>query len=190
MAEAIPPTRKFGCGFLPPKIVWTRITGRQFVGRMTPVSVREDPELPGLDEAADPVLDLREVGGRVVGPGGDRTCDLRRARGIGGQRAHHVHPIQRVQVIEVDHVVLDELHPQDQVPDRVGVGRNANVQGVFHRPQRGDRVDDCAHATDALGEGPRIPRVAAFHDDLDPSELGRGRPGVGDTSFLGLDLDP
>ena len=37
--------------------------------------------------------------------------------------------------------------------------------------QRGDRVHHRAHAADALGERPRVARIASLHDDLDAAKL-------------------
>ena len=77
---AMPPTRKLGCGFLPPKTVWILIElalpverlevvrdrhqvgfGRQLVGRVAPVAVGEGAELAALDECLEPLLHVREV---------------------------------------------------------------------------------------------------------------------------------
>jgi hypothetical protein len=43
--------------------------GRQLLGRMNPVAVGKDPELPAIDEALELRLDVLEVPGRGVGPG-------------------------------------------------------------------------------------------------------------------------
>ena len=104
--------------------------------------------------------------------------------------AHHVHPVQGVQVVEVDDVVLNELHAVDQVPDQIRVGRDGDVQGILHGAAGGHGVHDGTNAADPLGKGPGVARVAPLHDDLDPAELGRMGPGVGDTTALRLRLDP
>ena len=80
---------------------------------------------------------------------------------VGLQRGHHIHPVQRVQVIEVHHMVVHVLLRDHQVADQVGRVGNLDFQGVFDGADRGERVDSGADATGALGEGPGLARVAA-----------------------------
>ena len=66
----------------------------------------------------------------VVGKGGGLL-------GIGFKRVHHIHKIQRVQLIEVGDMVLLELGPVQQVPYDAGVFGNGDTDGVFHGPHGG-----------------------------------------------------
>ncbi len=93
-------------------------------------------------------------------------------------------------MVEVNHVVLYELHPLQEVADHVGGGGNPDVQRVLHCPHRRQRVHHRAHAADALREGPRVSRIATLQDDLEASELGAGRMGVDNALIVLLHLDP
>ena len=86
-------------------------------------------------------------------------------------------------------MVVDELHAVNQVPDQIGIGRNLDSQGILDRAARGHRVYHGTDAANALGEGPGIPGIAAFHDQLDSPELRRGGPGFNDPAIIGLHLD-
>ena len=99
-----------------------------------------------------------------------------------------------MQVIEVDHVVLHGLHAVHEIPDRVGVRRDADAERVLDGAARCHRVHHRADAADALGKSPGVARIAALHDELDATELRRGRPGGGDAPVLvsvqGCDYPP
>ena len=83
--------------------------GRQSVGRVAPVRVGKRSELPALDESLDPVADAREVLRARQRPVRDRFGERRGLRWIGRQRRDDVHPVERVQVVEVDDVILHAL---------------------------------------------------------------------------------
>ena len=163
--------------------------GRQFVRRVSPVAVGENAELSRADEFLEPLLHGAHLGLAVVRPRRNRLRDARGARGIRLERARHVHPIERVQVVEVDHVILNELHPVNQVANRVRVGRNLDVERVLDRPAARDRVHDGAHAANALRERPCVARIAALHDRFDAAELRGRRPRLCDLAVLGLRFD-
>src|ERR1017187_3146770 len=91
--------------------------------------------------------------------------------------------------VEVDDVVLDTLRPDDQVPEEAGVRGRNGTHGVFHRPDGGDGVHGRADAANALGEGPRVARIAALEDQLDSPEHRGGGPGVLDESPVHLGFD-
>ena len=83
--------------------------GRQLVGRVAPVGVGEGPELAAIDELLRRSLHAGEVLRARQRPVGDRLGERRRLRRIGRQRRHDVDPVERVQVVEVDDVVLHAL---------------------------------------------------------------------------------
>ena len=60
---------------------------------------------------------------------------------------------------------------------------------VLHRPHRRDRVHRRADAAEALGEEPRVARVAPLQDVLDPAEHLARRPGVLHAAAVHLDVD-
>ena len=106
----------------------------QAVRRMAPVRVGKRPELAAVDEAFDAIADASEVLRARERPIGDRLGKRRRLRRVCRQRRHDIDPVERVQVIEVDDVVLHALRADDQIAQQPRVGRRC----------RPDRVLDCA----------------------------------------------
>ncbi len=104
--------------------------------------------------------------------------------GIGLERVDDVHPVQRVQVIEVDHVILHVLRGEHDVADQLRRGRNGDAQRVLNRAHAGQRVHRGAHAADALGDGPGIARIAADEDLLQAAHHGAGAECVGDDAVF------
>ncbi len=70
-----------------------------------------------------------------------------------------------------------ELH---HVADDVGVVRNLDAQGVFHRLHGGHGVSAGADAADAFHKSPGVAGVAPFQDDFDAAEDGSAGHRVGD----------
>ena len=99
---------------------------------------------------------------------------------VGLERGHHVHPVQRVQVVEVHQVIVHIQVQLHQVADGVGVLGNLDRQRIFHRAHRSQRVRAGTHAADTLGEGPRIARIAAFQDHFQAAPHGAGGHRVAD----------
>ena len=58
--------------------------------------------------------------------------------------------------------------------------RNLDAERVFHRADRGQRVDRGADAADALAEGPGVARIAPLQDHFDAAPHGARRHGVAD----------
>ena len=164
---------------------------RQLVGGMSPVTVGENAQLSAFDEGLDALLHVREIarrGSRVGRTHG--LCQRRGGFGIGIQRRDHVHPIQRVQVIEMHHMVVHELRRDHQVADQLRVGRHLIFQRVFHRAHRGDAMHQRAHAADALRERPCVARVAAAQNDFDAAHHGAGTGSARDAVVrIGFRLD-
>ena len=145
--------------------------GRQLIGRMAPVAVLERAELAALDELLQPRLHVLEIARRGHRPVRDRLRQRDVVRRIGLQRGNDIHPVQRVQMIEMHDVVV-HLRSHD-VADDVGVLRAWHMrQRVLHRAHRGQRMGAGADAADALGERPGVARVAAAQDHLDAAEHG------------------
>ncbi len=149
------------------------------------------PSCPLSTNALQPLLHVREVAGRGVRASSRCDCaSVEVAAGSALSARHHVHPVQRVQVVEVHDVVVHVLRADHQVADEVGVGRDLDVERVLDRADRGDGVHQGADAADALREGPGVARVAAPQDDLDAAHHRAGRVGLGDPlSRVDLRLD-
>ena len=101
--------------------------GRQLVGRVAPVGVGEDAELALLDEGLDFLLHVGEIAGRRFRIARQALRQRRGGLGVRLERGNHVDPVERMQVIEVHHVVVHVLRGDHQVADQFGVGRNAVV---------------------------------------------------------------
>ncbi len=162
---------------------------RQPVGRVPPVGVRERPQLAALHEPLDPIPDAREVLRARERPVRDRLGQRRGLRRVGAQRRDDVDPVEGVQVIEVDDVVLHRLHRDDQIAEEPRVRGRHGANRVLDRPNRRDGVDRRAHAADALREHPGVARIAPLQDQLDAAEHRGGRPGVRHLPAVDLGLD-
>ena len=154
--------------------------GRQPIGRIAPVAVGEGTELTGLDEALDPGLHVAEIAGRGQRPVRDRLRQFGGRLGIGLERRDHVHPVQRMQMIEVHQMVVRVERQLHDVADGVGVLRDPDVERVLDGAHRGQGVRAGAHTADALGEGPGVARIATAQDHLQTAPHGAGRDGVAD----------
>jgi len=100
--------------------------------------------------------------------------------GIGLERGNDVHPVQCVQVIEMHHVVLHHLGEEHHVADDLGIRWNLDVQSVFNRAHRSQRMNRSTNTADAFTERPGIARVAALEDHLQATPHGAGRHGLAD----------
>ena len=163
---------------------------RQLVEGIAPIAVREDAELPALDEVLQLLLRVGEIAGARFRPARDRLRQLRRRRRIGLERGDDIHPVERMQMIEVHHMVVHILRGDHQIADQLRVGRDGVAQRVLHRAHAGDAVHQRAHPADALGEGPGVARIAVLQDQLDAAHHGAGAVGAGDVAGrIGFGLD-
>jgi hypothetical protein len=164
--------------------------GRKPVLGVTPVGIREDPQLAGFHEVLHLRLDIGKVAGGGIAVLGDRLRQFRSCLRVRLQRGDDVHPIQCMQVIEVHHVIVDVLCPAHQVADQLGVLRDRIIEGILDRTDRGHAVHQGADAADALGEGPGVARVATLHHDLEPAHHGAGAVRARDAVLaIGFRLD-
>jgi hypothetical protein len=170
----MPPTMKLGCGF-----------GRQAVVRVAVITVGKNTQLAGFNEVLELRLGIGEIARAGLGIARNRLRQLGSRLGVRRQRGNHVHPVERVQVIEVHHVVVHVLGADHQVADQLRVGGDIDSQRVFYRTYRGDPVHQRADAADALGKGPGVARVAALQDQFDAAHHGAGTPGAGDLPVIG-----
>ena len=163
---------------------------RQLVGRVAPVAVAERPELSRLDELLQAVLQVAEVARRRHRPRRDGLRQLGRRLRVRGERAHHVHPVEGVQVIEVHQVILRIQGQVHDVADRVRVLGDLDLQRVLDRANRRQRVHAGAHAADALHERPCVARITAAEDDLQAApHRARGHGVADDVVRVDVHLD-
>ena len=107
---------------------------------------------------------------------------------IGGKRSDRVYPIERVQVIEMDEVIVHLQRELHDIADRIGVFRNFDLKRILDRAHRGERVRASAYAANSLGEGPSVARIAALQDHFKPAPHGTGRDRVADRVAV-VDID-
>ena len=163
---------------------------RQLVGWVPPIAVGEDPQLPGFDECLQPRLIVGEIAGRGPWIAGNALRQRRRLGRIGFQCGDHVHPIERVQVIEVNDMIVHVLCRDHEIADELRVVRNVDFQRVLDRPHRGETVHERTHAADALGKGPGIARIASAQNDLNAANHGPGTRRPRDAAVgIGLGLN-
>ena len=154
--------------------------GGQLVGCVAPVGVGEQGKLAAVHDGLEAILDILEIAGGGVAPGRDALLDAGGFGRVGVEGGGDVHPVQGVQVVEVHDVVVHVLLGDHQVAQDVGVGRDGDVQRVFHGPDRGESVHGRAHAAGPLGERPGLTRVAPAQDDLDAAHHRSGAVGIRD----------
>ena len=100
---------------------------RQLVERVAPVGVGENAELPRFDQLLDATLHVGEIAGRGARVARDRLRERRGRLRIGLERRHHVHPVERVQVIEMHDVIVHELRADHQIADQLRIGGNRDI---------------------------------------------------------------
>ena len=76
---------------------------------------------------------------------------LRGLRRVGLQCRNDIDPVESVQVVEVDDVILDVLGGCDNIAHNPRILRNLNSQCIFDRTHRSQGVNSRANTADALG---------------------------------------
>ena len=86
-------------------------------------------------------------------------------------------------------VIVQPVVDQNQVADVLRVGRNLQLQRVFHGANARHRVHRGAYAAETLGEKPGFARVAALEDALDAAPHGARRPGIRNRAVFNFHVD-
>ncbi|MNC34319.1 hypothetical protein D3C75_827470 [compost metagenome] len=163
---------------------------RQPVPGVSPIPVGENTQLPAVHNFLDLVLNVLEVARRGLGPLGDRLGQGAGGFGIGLQGIDHIHPIEGMQMIKMDHMVVEHNGSVHDFPDQMGVARDFDVQRILHGPDGSQGMGGGAHAADALYIRPHIPGVAVLHNQLQAAD-GRARAvGVLDHTVVYIRLNP
>ena len=100
-------------------------------GRVPPVAVGEDAQLPRSHDGLELVLDRLELLVAVPGPGRQPVGQLRRLFGVGLERRGDVHPVQGRQDVKMHDVVMSGVGRHHHVADVLGVQGYFDIQGVF-----------------------------------------------------------
>ena len=96
---------------------------------------------------------------------GSASGDIEAAKGTGD-----VYPVQAVQVVKVDHVIVQELGPEHEIAHHPGIVGNGHVDGVFYSSYRAELVHVSTHPAQSLGNQGRIVGVTAGQDVLDAAK--------------------
>ena len=91
--------------------------GRKFIGGMTPVAVRVQTKLTAFRQALTFCCTPFKIGSRRFRPVGNRLGERSVLRGIGFERTDDIHPVERVQMIEMNDMILHILDAGNEVPD-------------------------------------------------------------------------
>ena len=90
--------------------------------------------------------------------------------------------VRQRQVIEVQHVRLKEIRPQDQIPQDPAVVYRSDAKRRFQRQRSRHTVRDRTHAANPLRVVRRVARITALEDPLKSAEHGPGTAGGNDTA--------
>ena len=121
-----------------------------------------------------------EIIDTALAGGGDLVGQIGGLFRVGFEGAHHIHPVQGVEMIEVNDVVVQELSAQKQVADDAGVIGDGDAHGGVTGAHGGQPVNVGADPAGPLGEQIGIARVAALQHDLNPAEQHGAAPGITD----------
>ncbi len=138
---------------------------------MAPVAVLERAELATLDEFLQPVLQVAIIAGRGHSPARDRLRQFRCRLWIGGKRGDYIHPVERMQVVEMVDMVMHLQRELHDVADDIGVFRDGDAKAFSTARTDVSAMGAGADAADPLGEGPSIARIAALRITSSPRHM-------------------
>ena len=104
--------------------------------------------------------------------------------GVGLESVDDVDPVKRVQVIEVNDVILHVLGSHHDVADELSGGRNGDAQRALNCTNAGEGMHGGADAANAFGNGPGIARVTALENFLEAANHGAGAESVSDDAVF------
>ena len=135
---------------------------RQFIGRVTPIGVGKSSKLSAANKGLRPGpgrLEIIRAGFRPVGNGlGQLGSGCR----VGFKRGGDIHPIQRMQVVKMDDMILNVLNGFDDVADQAGIGGDLNFQGIFDSSHGAECMYRRSDTANSLGKRPGISRDRAL----------------------------
>ncbi len=108
---------------------------------------------------------------------------------IGLKGADDVHPVQGMQMIEVNNMVVLVLSAMQQVANDACIGGNGDADSIVDCPHRGHSMGVGSDPAGALNKMMRVPGVPALKNNFDPAKHLPGTPGVDDLAALHFHLD-
>lgn len=106
---------------------------RQLISRITPIAVGERPELPGLHESLQSVLNIPKISWRGKRPTGNALGETGRRLRARLKRIHHIDPVQGMQMVKMHQMVMHLKGQLHNVANGVGILRDTDAEGIFHR---------------------------------------------------------
>src|SRR6516162_3230453 len=94
-----------------------------------------------------------------------------------------------MEMVEVNHVVLNKLRPRDEIAHQPRIVRYFNSKRIFNGPNRRQSVHGCTNAADTLRPYPRLPRIAIPQNQFNATEHRARTPGIRDLMSIHLRLD-
>jgi len=145
---------------------------RQFVSRVSPIGIVEGPELPAVHKGLESLLHIFKIGGAAPGGVGHIVRKRGRLNRIRLEGADDIHPVQGVEVVEMDDMILLILGSMQEVPKDAGIFGNLYTHGMFHCPHRGQSMGVGSDSTGTLHKMVGVPGISTEQNDLDPPEHG------------------
>ena len=164
--------------------------GSQLIGWMSPITVSEDSQLSASHKLIEPFFQRCEIAGGAFGP---RRKFLRKQRSLGGigfESGNDIHPVERMQLIKMDNMVVHIQYGGHDVAYHLSIRRDDDIERVLYRSYRAKRMDGGTYSTYASYENPSVTRVTVFHDCFDSTHHCTGTIGVFNFSVLNVGLDP
>ena len=103
---------------------------------MPPVTIGKNAQLAAFYKLADAFLQVRKISGRTFRPVGNALGQFRSLFGICFECIDHIYPIQGVQVVKMDYVVVHVERSKHQVAHNLGIGGDNDAECIFNRTYR------------------------------------------------------
>ena len=137
---------------------------------MAPVGIGKWAKLTTVYKRFDALLNVLKIIGAAPGSIADIVRKLGGFGWIGRQGTYNIDPIKRVQMIEMNDMVVLELSAVQQVSDQACVFGDLDPHCIFDCPHRGQSMGVRSDAAGALDEMMRISGVTPLQYQLDAPE--------------------
>jgi hypothetical protein len=132
----------------------------QTIGGVSPIAAGEKAQLFAVHQRSHAILNRLEIRLARFWPSRDGLRQLRRLNRVGLQRQRDVNPIESMQVIEVNDVILNQLSARNDVADKPGSIGDLDSQRAFDGANGRQGMHHGADAADTLRPDPCFPRIA------------------------------
>ena len=139
------------------------LLGAETIGGVSPVTVGKEPQPPRFDETGKLLFDGFEMAVRIAV--GVFTPNLRvfgSLRRIGAEGSGDIDKIERMEVVIVDNMVLNEQREGHEVTNQLGVMGDFDTVRILYRTDLSTVMDVRTHAANPLSDKSRISGIAPF----------------------------